>query len=75
MPPVKLTEYEMNIIRLICKGYSNHEIASELNYCASTIKNGVAIIYNKFGVHSIRKLIFEVYQSGLVAPPNVIKPH
>jgi len=47
-----LTRRELDIMRLICKGYSNPEIASELVVTINTIKKHTSNIYSKLGVRS-----------------------
>jgi LuxR family maltose regulon positive regulatory protein len=47
-----LTPRELDIMRLICAGYSNPEIASELVVTINTIKKHTSNIYSKLGVRS-----------------------
>ena len=47
-----LTETEKKLLRLIAKGYSNHEISEELHYSVNYVKKVVSIIYEKNGVGS-----------------------
>ncbi len=47
-----LTPRELEIMRLISKGYSNPEIASELVVTINTIKKHTSNIYGKLGVRS-----------------------
>jgi DNA-binding NarL/FixJ family response regulator len=71
MLPEDLTDKELKVINLICKGYSNNEIAKELGNHPGYIKNIVSNVYSLLGVHSARKLIYEVYKTGLIHPPVV----
>ena len=50
--PDPLTPRELEIMRLICEGYSNPEIASELVVTLNTIKKHTSNIYSKLGVRS-----------------------
>ena len=45
-----LTERENDVLKLICKGYTNQEIAKELFITPHTAKAHVASIIRKFGV-------------------------
>ena len=47
-----LTSRELEIMRLICDGYSNSEIAGELMISVNTIKKHTSNIYSKMGVSS-----------------------
>lgn len=51
------TNTEKNILRLILMGYSNQEIAQELNYTYNYVKKVVGIIYEKKYVNKRNDLI------------------
>jgi len=61
-----LTPRELEIMRLICKGYSNPEIASELVVTINTIKKHTSNIYGKLGVRSRTQAIARAHDLGLV---------
>ena len=61
-----LTAREMEIMRLICKGYSNPEIASELVVTINTIKKHTSNIYSKLGVRSRTQAIAHAQQLDLL---------
>lgn len=46
-----LTAREKEVLSLICQGKSNTEIASALNLSPNTVRNHVASVYDKIGVH------------------------
>ena len=46
-----LTEREMEVLRLIDEGMSNHEIAENLNITINTVKGHIKNIYQKLGVN------------------------
>ena len=48
----KISEREFEVIQLICEGYTNKEIAQELNISVNTVNNHVANIFSKMGVRS-----------------------
>lgn len=44
----RLTYRELEIIKLVAKGYSNKEIGIELKLCSNTVKTYIAQIYRHF---------------------------
>ena len=46
-----LTTREKEVLSLICKGKSDAEIAAALNLSRNTVRNHVAAVYDKIGVH------------------------
>jgi DNA-binding NarL/FixJ family response regulator len=66
-PPAEvLTEREMGVLELICKGYSNSEIAQQLHLAAGTVRNYVSSILQKLGVEDRTQAAVMAYQRGLV---------
>jgi LuxR family maltose regulon positive regulatory protein len=61
-----LTPRELEIMRLICKGYTNPEIASELVVTINTIKKHTSNIYSKLEVRSRTQAIARAHDLGLV---------
>jgi LuxR family maltose regulon positive regulatory protein len=61
-----LTPREMEIMRLICKGYSNPEIASELVVTINTVKKHTSNIYGKLGVSSRTQAIARAHELNLL---------
>jgi len=47
-----LTKREQDVLYLIAKGYSNGQIAKELDITEGTIKNHVVSLYQKLDIHS-----------------------
>jgi LuxR family maltose regulon positive regulatory protein len=64
--PDPLTPRELEILRLICKGYSNPEIASELMVSLNTVKKHTSNIYGKLGVRSRTQAIARAQQLNLL---------
>jgi LuxR family maltose regulon positive regulatory protein len=60
-----LTPRELEILRLICQGYSNPEIASELVVTVNTIKKHTSNIYGKLGVRSRTQAIARAHELDL----------
>jgi LuxR family maltose regulon positive regulatory protein len=61
-----LTPRELEILRLICQGYSNPEIASELVVTVNTIKKHTSNIYGKLGVRSRTQAIARAHELNLL---------
>jgi DNA-binding NarL/FixJ family response regulator len=65
-----LTERELGVLGLICKGYSNPEIAQQLHLAAGTVRNYVSSILQKLGVEDRTQAAVIAYQRGLVRRPE-----
>jgi len=61
-----LSERELEVLRLICAGKSNLEIADELYLALNTIKRHTNHIYGKLGVSRRSQAIIEARRLGLV---------
>jgi LuxR family maltose regulon positive regulatory protein len=64
--PDPLTSRELEIMRMICKGYSNPEIANELVVTINTIKKHTSNIYGKLGVRSRTQAIARTHELNLL---------
>jgi LuxR family maltose regulon positive regulatory protein len=64
--PDPLTPRELEIMRLICEGYSNPEIADELVVTINTIKKHTSNIYGKLGVRSRTQAIARARELNLL---------
>ncbi|HSG42180.1 MAG TPA: LuxR C-terminal-related transcriptional regulator [Anaerolineales bacterium] len=64
--PDPFTTREMEIMRLINKGYSNPEIADELVVTINTIKKHTSNIYGKLGVRSRTQAIARAHELNLL---------
>jgi len=51
-PVGALSERESEILVLAARGFSNYQIATELNLSEATVKRHLANVYQKIGVHS-----------------------
>lgn len=61
-----LTERELSVLELICRGYSNPEIAQRLHLAAGTVRNYVSSILQKLGAEDRTQAAVMAYQRGLV---------
>lgn len=69
--PVHLTEREDEVLRLLAKGMSNKEIASELTVSITTAKSHVSNILMKLGVQSRTQAAIYAARMGLVSEGDV----
>ena len=65
-PPERLTDRELEVVRLMSGGYSNKEIAHALGTAEGTIKNHVSSILAKFGVRDRTRAVLKALESGLL---------
>lgn len=64
----RLTDRELDVIRLMARGRSNGEIAAELYLGEATIKTHVGRILAKVGARDRVQAVVVAYESGLVIP-------
>lgn len=64
----RLSPRELEVLQLICKGYSNREIAAKLTLSVNTVAVHRANIMNTLGVHKTAELVAYAIQNGLVNP-------
>lgn len=65
-----LTSREREILRLIVKGKSNRQIATELKLSVNTVRVHRANIMDAVGIHKSIELVVYAMRIGLVAPPG-----
>jgi LuxR family maltose regulon positive regulatory protein len=61
-----LSERELEVLRLIAAGLSNHEIAGELFVALSTVKKHINHIYGKLDVRSRTQVLAKARELGLL---------
>jgi DNA-binding NarL/FixJ family response regulator len=66
----QLTERELEVFRLLGRGFSNQEVARELWISESTVKTHVTRVFAKLELRDRAQAVVLAYESGLVAPGN-----
>jgi DNA-binding NarL/FixJ family response regulator len=64
----ELTERELEVLRLVARGWSNSEIASGLFLSTGTVKTHVGRILTKLDARDRTQAVVVAYESGLVRP-------
>jgi DNA-binding NarL/FixJ family response regulator len=64
----KLTQREIDVLRLIARGKTNSEIAQELFVSEATIKTHVSNMFTKLDLRDRAQAVMFAYESGLVQP-------
>jgi DNA-binding CsgD family transcriptional regulator len=72
MTNTELTPTELKIVKILCEGKCNKDIAKELNLCCKTVKNHVARVFLKFKVLSRTELMHYCFKHGIVKVDVVI---
>lgn len=66
----QLTRRELEVLALVVEGGTNQQIADQLFVSRDTVRNHVASILSKLGVHSKLQAAAEAQRRGLVSPPR-----
>ena len=66
IPAPKLTEREMEVLRLVARGMNNRDIAKELYISENTVKNHVRNILEKLQIHSRMEAVMVAVREKLI---------
>jgi DNA-binding NarL/FixJ family response regulator len=64
----RLSDRETEVLRMVARGASNAEIASELYLSPATVKTHVAAILSKLGLRDRIQVVVLAYESGFIRP-------
>ncbi|HWI42884.1 MAG TPA: response regulator transcription factor [Nocardioides sp.] len=65
-PALKLTDRELEVLRLVAKGLSNRDVARELAISENTVKNHVRNMLEKLQLHSRMEAVMYAVRAKLV---------
>nr|WP_172258832.1 response regulator transcription factor [Nocardioides sp. zg-1230] len=68
-PALRLTERELEVLRLVAKGLNNREVAKELFISENTVKNHVRNILEKLQLHSRMEAVMYAMREKLLDLP------
>ena len=67
--PLRLTERELDVLRLVARGLNNREIAERLFISQNTVKNHIRNLLEKLQLHSRMEAVVYAVRENLLEPP------
>lgn len=61
-----LTDRELEVLRLVAEGYSNHQIAELMHLAPGTVKNHISAILGKLGARDRTNAVLRAIREGLL---------
>jgi DNA-binding NarL/FixJ family response regulator len=65
-----ITDRELEVIGLVCKGLKNKQVARQLLISESTVRHHLTSIFNKLNVSDRFELVLYAFRHGLAEPPR-----
>ncbi len=69
-PENELTERELEVLRLMARGFTNPQIASRLSVAEGTVRFHVSNVLRKLGMENRTQAVLYALQKGLAAPES-----
>ena len=69
-PALRLTDRELEVLRLVAKGLNNREVAKQLFISENTVKNHVRNMLEKLQLHSRMEAVMYAYRENLLEFPG-----
>ena len=69
-PAAVLSKREIDVLRVMARGYTNSKIAEELFITEQTVKNHVSSIFSKLGVETRVEAVLYALRHGLASPES-----
>jgi DNA-binding NarL/FixJ family response regulator len=67
-PIESLTQRELEVLRLVCEGLRNRQIADRLLISESTVRHHLTSIFNKLNLTDRFQLVLHAFRQGIVQP-------
>jgi len=69
VPAPRLTDRELEVLKLVARGLNNRDIAHELFISENTVKNHIRNILDKLGLHSRNEAVLYAIKENLISLP------
>ncbi len=69
-PGVRLSDRELDVLRLVASGYATRDVASALHLAEGTVKNHVSSVLTKLDARDRTSAVLRALDLGLLEPPD-----